>query len=82
MKPMWTIGSSVTYPDCLLLSLKSGESKQANIGISLPGTGERPVAPVYEDGRKTVTLKGDGIAAEFQGLVEAYIERTYPRRDG
>jgi (E)-4-hydroxy-3-methylbut-2-enyl-diphosphate synthase len=59
-----------------------GESKHANIGISLPGTGERPVAPVYEDGRKTVTLKGDGIAAEFQGLVEAYIERTYPRRDG
>ena len=58
-----------------------GESKHANIGISLPGTGERPVAPVYEDGRKTVTLKGDGIAGEFQGLVEAYIERTYPRRD-
>ena len=59
-----------------------GESKHANIGISLPGTGERPVAPVYEDGRKTVTLKGDGIAEEFQGLVEAYIDRTYPRRKG
>jgi len=59
-----------------------GESKHANIGISLPGTGERPVAPVYEDGEKTVTLKGDGIAAEFQGLVEAYIERTYERREG
>ena len=59
-----------------------GESKHANIGISLPGTGERPVAPVYEDGEKTVTLKGDGIAAEFQGLVEAYIERTYPPREG
>ena len=58
-----------------------GESKHANIGVSLPGTGERPVAPVYEDGEKTVTLKGDGIAGEFQGLVEAYIERTYPRRD-
>jgi (E)-4-hydroxy-3-methylbut-2-enyl-diphosphate synthase len=59
-----------------------GESKHANIGISLPGTGERPVAPVYEDGAKTVTLKGGAIAAEFQGLVEAYIERTYPRRRG
>ncbi len=59
-----------------------GESKHANIGISLPGTGERPVAPVYEDGEKTVTLKGEGIAAEFQGLVEAYIDRTYPRREG
>ncbi len=59
-----------------------GESKHANIGISLPGTGERPVAPVYEDGAKTVTLKGGAIAAEFQELVEAYIERTYPRRRG
>ena len=45
-----------------------GESKHANIGISLPGTGEKPVAPVYEDGQKTRTLKGDGIAAEFQAL--------------
>jgi (E)-4-hydroxy-3-methylbut-2-enyl-diphosphate synthase len=57
-----------------------GESKHANIGISLPGTGERPVAPVYEDGAKTVTLKGEGIAQEFQSLVEAYIERSYRRR--
>ncbi|MEO6186802.1 MAG: flavodoxin-dependent (E)-4-hydroxy-3-methylbut-2-enyl-diphosphate synthase [Steroidobacteraceae bacterium] len=57
-----------------------GESRQANIGISLPGTGERPVAPVYEDGEKTVTLKGDRIAEEFQDLMERYIERTYPRR--
>jgi len=57
-----------------------GESKHANIGISLPGTGERPVAPVYEDGAKTVTLKGDHIAEEFQQLVEQYIERTYARR--
>ncbi len=57
-----------------------GESKHANIGISLPGTGERPVAPVYEDGEKTVTLKGDRIAEEFQDLVEAYIARTYRRR--
>src|ERR1700704_5048576 len=56
-----------------------GESKHANIGISLPGTGENPVAPVYEDGTKTVTLKGDRIAEEFQELVERYIERTYAR---
>ena len=54
-----------------------GESKHANIGISLPGTGEHPVAPVYEDGEKTVTLKGDRIAEEFQEMVERYIERTY-----
>jgi len=57
-----------------------GESKHANIGISLPGTGERPVAPVYEDGEKTVTLKGDDIAAEFEGIIDAYIERTYKTR--
>ena len=57
-----------------------GESKHANIGISLPGTGERPVAPVYEDGEKTVTLKGERIAEEFQEMVEAYIARTYRRR--
>ncbi len=54
-----------------------GESKHANIGISLPGTGERPVAPVYVDGEKTVTLKGDHIAAEFQQLVNEYVEKTY-----
>jgi (E)-4-hydroxy-3-methylbut-2-enyl-diphosphate synthase len=54
-----------------------GESKHANIGISLPGSGEVPVAPVYEDGQKTVTLKGDNIAQEFQGLVQTYVERTY-----
>ena len=54
-----------------------GESKHANIGISLPGTGERPVAPVYEDGEKTVTLKGEHIAEEFQQLVEAYVARSY-----
>ncbi|MCK5355901.1 MAG: flavodoxin-dependent (E)-4-hydroxy-3-methylbut-2-enyl-diphosphate synthase, partial [Methyloprofundus sp.] len=54
-----------------------GESKNANIGISLPGTGETPVAPVYEDGEKTVTLKGDKIAEEFQVIVENYIKRTY-----
>ena len=54
-----------------------GESKHANIGISLPGTNETPVAPVYEDGKKTVTLKGDNIAQEFQQIVEAYIKNHY-----
>jgi (E)-4-hydroxy-3-methylbut-2-enyl-diphosphate synthase len=57
-----------------------GESKHANIGISLPGTGERPVAPVYEDGEKTVTLKGDRIAAEFQELLEQYVARRFNRK--
>ena len=57
-----------------------GESKHASIGISLPGTGERPVAPVYEDGEKTVTLKGDHIAEEFQQLVERYVARRFTRR--
>lgn len=56
-----------------------GESKHANIGISLPGSGETPVAPVYEDGEKTVTLKGEHIAQEFQQLVDAYVKRTYGR---
>jgi len=54
-----------------------GESKHANIGISLPGSGERPVAPVYVDGVKTVTLKGDHIAEEFQQRVEEYVRTTY-----
>jgi (E)-4-hydroxy-3-methylbut-2-enyl-diphosphate synthase len=58
-----------------------GESKHANIGISLPGTGERPVAPVYEDGEKTVTLKGEYIAEEFKDLVESYVARRYARRE-
>lgn len=54
-----------------------GESKLANIGISLPGTGEVPVAPVFVDGEKTVTLKGDAIAQEFQAIVEAYVAKNY-----
>ncbi|WP_442919859.1 flavodoxin-dependent (E)-4-hydroxy-3-methylbut-2-enyl-diphosphate synthase [Methylobacillus sp.] len=54
-----------------------GESKLANIGISLPGTGEVPVAPVYVDGEKTVTLKGDGIADEFKQIVEEYVQTHY-----
>jgi (E)-4-hydroxy-3-methylbut-2-enyl-diphosphate synthase len=58
-----------------------GESKHANIGISLPGTGERPVAPVYIDGEKGPTLKGEHIAEEFQALVEDYVARTYQRKE-
>ncbi len=54
-----------------------GESKLANIGISLPGTGEVPVAPVFVDGEKTVTLKGDAIAQEFQMIVEQYVAQNY-----
>jgi len=54
-----------------------GESRHANVGISLPGTGEVPVAPVYVDGVKTVTLKGERIAEAFQAIVQDYVERTY-----
>lgn len=54
-----------------------GESKHADIGISLPGTGEAPAAPVFIDGAKAVTLRGDNIAAEFHALVETYIEKRY-----
>jgi (E)-4-hydroxy-3-methylbut-2-enyl-diphosphate synthase len=54
-----------------------GESKHANIGISLPGTGERPAAPVYVDGEKVMTLKGEGIAEQFKRMVDEYIEARY-----
>lgn len=57
-----------------------GESKHANIGISLPGTGEAPSAPVYEDGEKTVTLKGDNIVSEFKDIIERYVQRTYKKK--
>ncbi|CAG0974212.1 (E)-4-hydroxy-3-methylbut-2-enyl-diphosphate synthase [Rhodocyclaceae bacterium] len=57
-----------------------GESRHANIGISLPGTGETPVAPVYVDGEKTVTLKGGDIAREFKAIIDDYVARKYPRR--
>jgi (E)-4-hydroxy-3-methylbut-2-enyl-diphosphate synthase len=57
-----------------------GESKHANIGISLPGTGEVPVAPVFEDGEKTATLRGDHIAEEFTAIVDRYVARTYQRK--
>jgi (E)-4-hydroxy-3-methylbut-2-enyl-diphosphate synthase len=56
-----------------------GESRHANIGISLPGTGEAPAAPVFEDGKKTVTLRGENIGHEFVALVDAYVERNYGR---
>ncbi len=59
-----------------------GESKHANIGISLPGTGEAPVAPVYVDGERTVTLRGENISAEFRQIIDEYVVRTYPQRIG
>ena len=58
-----------------------GESKHANIGISLPGTGEIPAAPVYEDGEKTVTLRGENIAEEFTAIVDRYVAKTYQRKN-
>lgn len=58
-----------------------GESKHADIGISLPGTGEQPVAPVFIDGKKAHTLRGDNIAGEFEALVEAYVKRRYGARN-
>ena len=60
-----------------------GESKAANIGISLPGTGEAPSCPVYIDGQKFTTLKGnyDELAATFQALVDDYISTKYPRKE-
>ncbi len=54
-----------------------GESRQANIGISLPGNGEAPAAPVFIDGEKAVTLRGDNIANEFLALIDAYVDRRY-----
>ena len=59
-----------------------GESKHANIGISLPGTGETPAAPVYVDGVKTVTLRGERIAEEFRAIVDDYVNTRYPRKNG
>lgn len=58
-----------------------GESKHANIGISLPGSGEAPVAPVYVDGERVVTLRGEGIADEFKKIINDYVGRKYPLRD-
>jgi (E)-4-hydroxy-3-methylbut-2-enyl-diphosphate synthase len=58
-----------------------GESKLANIGISLPGTGESPAAPVYIDGEKVMTLRGDNIAGEFTQIVDNYVARKYAARN-
>jgi (E)-4-hydroxy-3-methylbut-2-enyl-diphosphate synthase len=58
-----------------------GESKHADIGISLPGTGEAPAAPVFIDGQKAMTLRGENIAAEFHQIVENYIERRFGRHE-
>jgi (E)-4-hydroxy-3-methylbut-2-enyl-diphosphate synthase len=55
-----------------------GESKHANLGISLPGTGEEPVAPVYADGERITTLRGENITAEFRNIIDDYVERKYP----
>jgi (E)-4-hydroxy-3-methylbut-2-enyl-diphosphate synthase len=57
-----------------------GESKHANIGISLPGTGESPAAPVFVDGVKVKTLRGDKIAEEFQLIVDEYVKNTYQNK--
>ena len=54
-----------------------GESKHANIGISLPGTGEAPVAPVFMDGEKVATLRGDNITSEYKAMIESYVETHY-----
>jgi (E)-4-hydroxy-3-methylbut-2-enyl-diphosphate synthase len=59
-----------------------GESKMANIGISLPGTGESPAAPVYIDGEKAMTLRGENIAAEFTRIVDEYVAKKYVKREG
>ena len=57
-----------------------GESKMANIGMSLPGNGEKPVAPVYVDGERSVTLKGDNIANEFKQIINEYIDGKYRKQ--
>ena len=59
-----------------------GESKHADIGISLPGTGEEPAAPVFIDGKKAMTLRGPNIAEDFQRVIGDYVKARYPRRDG
>lgn len=81
--PQWKI----THPGAENLTLAvmgcvvngPGESRHANIGISLPGTGEAPVAPVFVDGEKSVTLRGDNIAGEFVAIIDAYVQRRYAR---
>lgn len=71
-------GMKVAVMGCIVNG--PGESKHADIGISLPGTGEAPAAPVYVDGEKVTTLRGDNIALEFQALVDSYVERRFGGR--
>ena len=68
-------GMKVAVMGCIVNG--PGESKHADIGISLPGTGEAPSAPVYIDGERVLTLRGDNIAGEFRAIVEQYIQRRY-----
>jgi (E)-4-hydroxy-3-methylbut-2-enyl-diphosphate synthase len=81
MMPVWKVkypgveNLKVAVMGCIVNG--PGESKHADIGISLPGTGEAPAAPVFIDGQKAMTLRGDNIAQEFHGIVERYIERRY-----
>lgn len=84
--PSWKI----THPGAENLTLAvmgcivngPGESRHANIGISLPGTGEAPAAPVFIDGQKAVTLRGENIAQEFIALIDDYVQRTYRAGSG
>ncbi|MGB7286618.1 MAG: flavodoxin-dependent (E)-4-hydroxy-3-methylbut-2-enyl-diphosphate synthase [Salaquimonas sp.] len=68
-------GLNVAVMGCIVNG--PGESKHANIGISLPGTGETPAAPIFVDGKKVATLRGNNIAAEFEAMVQTYIEENY-----
>lgn len=82
--PVWREGHvgvenmSVAVMGCIVNG--PGESKHANVGISLPGTGEQPVAPVFVDGKKVATLRGEAIAEAFQQIVEDYVQATYAKR--
>ena len=84
--PEW----KVTHPGAETMTLAvmgcvvngPGESKHANIGISLPGTGETPAAPVYVEGEKFVTLRGDNIGAEFKAIVDDYVATKYVKKSG
>ena len=73
-------GLTVAVMGCIVNG--PGESRAADIGLSLPGTGEEPRAPVYVDGEKVATLQGPTLAEDFIAMVEAYVVRRYPLRDG
>ena len=84
--PLWKVNhpgaESMTLAVMGCIVNGPGESRHANIGISLPGTGETPAAPVFVDGEKTVTLRGENIAQDFVALIDDYVERTYVRNAG